>query len=69
MSPVTLVAQADAQRVAQRVTRPTRGENLAHRGNMRLRIRAGNPLRYIIPEDVVPIFAMAGDPSKGAVLE
>lgn len=66
---MTLVAQADAHRAAQRMTRPTKGEYLAHRGNMRLRIRAGKPLRYIIPEEVVPMFAMADDPSKGSVLE
>lgn len=66
---MTSVAQADAQSAPHSMTRPTKGEYLAHRGNMRLRSRAGKPPRYINPEDVVPIFAMADEPSKGAVLE
>lgn len=64
-----MVAQALTQRAAQRMNSPMRGEYLAHRGNIRFRIRAGKPPRYMRPEQQVPMLAMADDPWKGSVLE
>lgn len=69
ISMVTLVAQALRHSAAQRMNNPMRGENLAHRGKMRFKSNAGKPPKYMIPEQQVPMLAMADDSLKGSVLE